>query len=208
MLAWLSAETLRLIFAATPPYDGSLTGFYALAADFAYKLPDSMSLKAGALIEPLSVAVHAVRRAIGMPASFGSAATLGNATVCVFGAGPVGLLVASVCKAFSCSKIVMVDLSQDRIDFGKKYVGATAVLPAPPKDDEKGTIQASQKLADQIIKEGQLDDNDESQGADLVFECTGAPPCIQAGAIACKSGGTYVQVGMGATEVVCESASD
>jgi D-xylulose reductase len=50
-------------FAATPPYDGTLTGFYTMAEDFCYKLPQHVSLQEGALIEPLAVAVHIVRQA-------------------------------------------------------------------------------------------------------------------------------------------------
>lgn len=49
-------------FAATPPYDGTLTGFWSAPADFCYKLPQHVSLQEGALIEPLAVAVHITRR--------------------------------------------------------------------------------------------------------------------------------------------------
>ena len=49
-----------VVFAATPPVHGTLQSFYTTPADLAYKLPDSISLQEGALMEPLSVAVHAV----------------------------------------------------------------------------------------------------------------------------------------------------
>lgn len=39
-----------MIFAATPPYDGTLTGFYRLPADLCYKLPESVSMEQGALV--------------------------------------------------------------------------------------------------------------------------------------------------------------
>ena len=50
-------------FCATPPYHGTLCRFYIHAADFCYKLPDHVSFEEGALLEPLSVGVHACRRA-------------------------------------------------------------------------------------------------------------------------------------------------
>ena len=37
-------------FAATPPYDGTLTKYYALPADLAYELPEHLSLEEGALV--------------------------------------------------------------------------------------------------------------------------------------------------------------
>ena len=70
-----------MAFASTPPYDGTLCKYYSLPADFCYKLPQNVSLEAGALVEPTAVAVHVVRQ---------GSVTAGN-TVIVFGAGPVGL---------------------------------------------------------------------------------------------------------------------
>ena len=46
----------HMIFAATPPWDGTLARYYVNASDFCYKIPDSMTLEEGAMVEPLSVA--------------------------------------------------------------------------------------------------------------------------------------------------------
>ena len=68
-------------FCATPPIDGSLSRFYVHAADFCYKLPDHVTLEEGALLEPLSVGVHACKRGgVGVGAS-----------VLICGAGPIGM---------------------------------------------------------------------------------------------------------------------
>jgi D-xylulose reductase len=80
-------------FAATPPYDGTLTGFWASPEDFCYKLPDHVTLQEGALVEPLAVAVHIVKQAEIKPGQ----------TVVVMGAGPVGLLCCAVAKAYGAS---------------------------------------------------------------------------------------------------------
>src|SRR6201999_4531962 len=51
-----------MAFAATPPYDGTLARYYKLPEDFCYKLPESMTLQEGALMEPTAVAVHVCKQ--------------------------------------------------------------------------------------------------------------------------------------------------
>ncbi|XP_043951332.1 sorbitol dehydrogenase isoform X2 [Drosophila biarmipes] len=71
-----------MVFCATPPYDGNLTRYYKHPADFCFKLPDHVTMEEGALLEPLSVGVHACKRA---------EVTLGS-KVLILGAGPIGLV--------------------------------------------------------------------------------------------------------------------
>ncbi|OCT89498.1 hypothetical protein XELAEV_18018119mg [Xenopus laevis] len=52
-----------IFFCATPPDDGNLCRYYTHNANFCYKLPDNVTFEEGALIEPLSVGIHACRRA-------------------------------------------------------------------------------------------------------------------------------------------------
>lgn len=82
-------------FCATPPYHGNLTRYYAHAADFCYKLPDHVTMEEGALLEPLSVGVHACRRAN---------VCLGS-EVLILGAGPIGLVTAIAAKV--CDSYVL-----------------------------------------------------------------------------------------------------
>ncbi|PYH88134.1 GroES-like protein, partial [Aspergillus ellipticus CBS 707.79] len=71
----------RMRFAADPPHThGTLTRYYKLPEDFCYRLPDGVGLREGVLMEPLGVAVHAVRLAGVRP----------GMRVVVFGAGAVG----------------------------------------------------------------------------------------------------------------------
>lgn len=51
-----------MVFAATPPHDGTLQSTYTLPYHLCYRLPELMTLEDGAMIEPLAVAVHAVTR--------------------------------------------------------------------------------------------------------------------------------------------------
>jgi D-xylulose reductase len=165
-------------FAATPPYDGSLAKFYVLPADFCQKLPDHVSLEEGALVEPLAVGVHVCRQAnIAL-----------NDSVVVFGAGPVGLLCAAVARAFGASKVVVVDINQARLDFAKSYA-ATGVFNATYDKDPKVN-------AKRIVEEFELGD-----GADKALEASGAEMSIRTGIYVLRSGGTFVQAGMGQGEM-------
>ena len=90
-----SAPTSR--FFATPPIDGAFCEYVALAADFAYPVPDSLSDDAAGLIEPLSVGVWANRKA----------GTVAGSRLLVSGAGPVGLLVTQVARALGAGEVVV-----------------------------------------------------------------------------------------------------
>lgn len=168
---------IRMAFAATPPIDGTLAKYYRLPEDFCYKLPDSMTLQEGALIEPLSVAVHIAKQGNIRP---------GNSVV-VFGAGPVGLLCGAVARAFGASKIVLVDIQKPRLDFAKKYTATGIYLPQRVSAQENA----------QRIKE----ENDLGPGADVVLDASGAEPSVHTGIHVLRTGGTYVQGGMGKNEM-------
>lgn len=84
-------------FAADPPVlHGTLTKYFMLPADFCYKVPESISLTEAVLMEPLAVAIHAVRQADVRPGK----------SVIVFGAGTVGLLCAAVAREFGAAVVV------------------------------------------------------------------------------------------------------
>jgi L-iditol 2-dehydrogenase len=106
-------------FFATPPVDGTFARFVAHDEDFCYPLPDNMSDDAGALVEPLSVAVWAARKAhLGI-----------GDRVLVTGAGPIGLLVTAVARAAGASEVVVTDTQVARLALATK-MGATAVVEA------------------------------------------------------------------------------
>ncbi|EPS30874.1 putative D-xylulose reductase A [Penicillium oxalicum] len=164
-------------FAATPPFDGTLAKYYVLPEDFCYKLPESMSLQEGALMEPLSVAVHIVRQARVSPGQ----------SVVVFGAGPVGLLCCAVAKAFGATKVVVVDIQQSRLDFAKEYVTPLTFVP--------GKVAATEN-AERMRQEHGL-----GVGADVAIDASGAEPSVHTGIHVLRNGGTYVQGGMGRSEI-------
>lgn len=95
-----------IVFCATPPYDGNLARYYTHAADFCYKLPDHMSMEEGALLEPLSVAVHACRRA---------GVAIGK-KVLICGAGPIGLVSLLTAKAMGASSVIITGIHFNEIE--------------------------------------------------------------------------------------------
>ena len=92
-------------FFATPPIDGAFTQYVVLDSARAHPVPDSLSDEAAALIEPLSVAVWAARKAAIEPGD----------RVLVTGAGPVGLLCADVARARGASWVGVSDTNDHRL---------------------------------------------------------------------------------------------
>jgi L-iditol 2-dehydrogenase len=104
-------------FLGTPPIDGAFTDYVPIHEDFAFPLPDSVSDEAGALIEPLAVAVWACRKA-------GVAA---GDRVLVTGAGPIGLLALQVARASGATEVGVTDLNPRRLELAARLGAAAAV---------------------------------------------------------------------------------
>jgi D-xylulose reductase len=164
-------------FAASPPVDGTLTGFYTSPEDFCYKLPEHVSLQEGALIEPLAVAVHIVKQAEIKPGQ----------SVVVMGAGPVGLLCLAMAKAYGASTLVAVDIQPSRLEFAASYAATHTFTPARISGEEN---------AANLLKSIGLPD-----GADAVIDASGAEPSIQTSIHTVRRGGVYVQGGMGKADI-------
>ncbi|CDS07608.1 hypothetical protein LRAMOSA01557 [Lichtheimia ramosa] len=169
-----------MAFAATPPIDGTLCNYYKHAADFCFKLPDHVSLEEGALIEPLSVGIHAARRAN---------ITAGDRVI-IFGAGPVGLLCAAAAKAAGAGHVTITDLVPSRLEFAKTYCTDSQVLLQRPNPGEPN-MDYARRMAAAILETEEL--------ADAVIDCTGAETCVQMSVLLSKNGGQVVLVGMGSS---------
>lgn len=170
-----------MIFAATPPWDGTLAKYYINASDFCFKVPDSMDLEQAAMVEPVSVAV-----AIGKTADIRA-----GQTIVVMGCGPIGLLCQAVAKQWAAKKVIGVDIVQARLDLAAAY-GADGTFMPPRAEQGSDPIVHAEKVAELMKQKFGLD-----EGADVVLECSGAEPCIQLGVFVAKRGGTFVQAGMG-----------
>jgi L-iditol 2-dehydrogenase len=164
-----------------PHFQGTLQEKINCPASWCHKLPENLSVESGALVEPLSVAIHATNRAQVVPGS----------TVLVLGAGAVGLFAAAMARICGATRIVIADIAQNRVDFAVKNGIATDSYVVPMKRassvDEK--LSNAREIADDLNKlAGQYD---------YTFECTGVESCVQTGIFATKPGGKLLFVGMG-----------
>lgn len=113
-------------FYATPPIDGAFAQYAVIQSDFAFAIPDSMSLEAAALCEPLSVGIWSNQKA----------GTRAGSRVLIAGAGPIGIIVMQVAFAFGASEVLISDIAQTRRDAAARF-GATRTLD-PSRDDTTG----------------------------------------------------------------------
>lgn len=132
-----------------------------------YHVDDRVRDTDAAVLEPLTVAVHAVRR---------TAIRLGD-TVVVIGAGPIGLLVAQCARAAGAGRIAVVEPSDERRKNAAE-LGADVV------------VEPGEGLAEQLGREFA------SQGVDVVFECAGRAETIDLAASLVGRGGKVSLVGV------------
>lgn len=102
---------------------GVASEYFAVDAGKVTPLPEEMSLEEGAMIEPLAVAVHAVRRA----------GDVRGKDICVLGAGPIGTLVAQAAKGLGAGRVMVTDVSGLRLEKAKEC-GADAVVNTRERD--------------------------------------------------------------------------
>lgn len=167
---------------AKPPVQGSLQDLYCHEAAFVHKLPDNISWSEGAMVEPLSVAIHALRRSGLRPGQ----------SVVILGAGAIGLLCASVAKLSGAKNIMMVDIDQARLDFAEKQslANVTFQIPLKGQDGESKADFAKRMAGEMLQRKG-------FELAEIVLECTGVEVCVNVGIHCAAPGAKVVLVGMG-----------
>ena len=95
---------------------GGLTTDFVAPERWVHRLPKRLPLPAGALIEPLAVAVHAV----------GLANLNIGGSVAIFGAGAIGLLILQVARAAGAGEVYITDIRESRLDAALKFGAAKA----------------------------------------------------------------------------------
>ncbi len=107
----------NIVFFGTPPIDGAFAQYVSIHEGFAHELPANMTWEEGALIEPVSVALWACRKAHFQ----------GGEQVLVTGAGPIGILNMKVAYALGVAEVTVSDVSPERLALASKH-GATRVV--------------------------------------------------------------------------------
>jgi L-iditol 2-dehydrogenase len=152
----------RMRFYATPPVDGALCDYVTIGAAFAHPVPDSMSDDAAALCEPLSVGIAAIRKA----------ELDGRSRVLIAGAGPIGIVMTQLAKAYGATQIIVSDPDPTRRDRARSFGATTVVDPAS----------------------GGIDD----LAVDAFIDASGAAAAVTSGIRAVRPAGRIVLVGSGA----------
>jgi 2-desacetyl-2-hydroxyethyl bacteriochlorophyllide A dehydrogenase len=148
--------------------DGGMVEYLSVP-DSALIAGEGLSLDALALVEPLSIGAHGVRRAAIQPGEY----------VLVMGAGPIGLGTMAF-ASIAGAKVIVLDVNEQRLDFCRKQMGVThtvlAISEAVTVDDLRH------------ITAGQM--------PTVVIDCTGNLGAIQHGLSYLAHGGRYVLIGL------------
>jgi L-iditol 2-dehydrogenase len=146
--------------------NGAFAEFVVVPARITYRLPENLSFPEAALLEAVSVALHAVSLPAVRPGS----------TALVVGAGTIGLLVQQALRVAGCSQVFVTDVDENRLALSRS-LGATSVLLSGPSLVEQ-VLQATHDI-----------------GCDIVVEAVGNTPAIQSAINCVRKGGDVVLVG-------------
>jgi 2-desacetyl-2-hydroxyethyl bacteriochlorophyllide A dehydrogenase len=137
------SANLKFLGIDTP---GAFQSSWTVPAFTLHRLPEAVDLRLGALVEPLAVACHDVRRA----------ELAAGETAVVIGQGPIGLLVALVARAAG-AEVVVSEVNGARLEFAEAL----------------GFEVIDSRTEDAVARVRELTGD---AGADVVFEVSGAPP--------------------------------
>jgi L-iditol 2-dehydrogenase len=146
---------------------GAFAEYVSVPARILYKLPDSLPFERAALIEAVSIAVHAVGRHVPKP----------DDAVVVVGSGMIGVLVIQVLKDKGCRNIIAVDVDDEKLALAVR-MGATRTINAKAVD----VPEAVRGLSN-------------GKGADVSFEVVGHTDTVLMAIRSLRKGGTVVLIG-------------
>ena len=146
---------------------GAFAEFVSVPARICYKLPDGLPFEHAAMIEAVSVAVHAANRT---PMKLGD-------TAVVVGSGMIGLLAVQAAKLAGAGTVIAVDLDAGRLATARE-LGADVTLKA----DEVDVPAEVRKLTG-------------GRGADAAVEVVGATATVRTAVESVRKGGAVTLVG-------------
>jgi L-iditol 2-dehydrogenase len=152
---------------------GAFAEFIAVPEYIVYKLPPSLSFADAAMLEAVSVALHAVKLS----------QIEGGETALVIGAGMIGLLVLQAARAAGCSQVLVADVDATRLAMAVT-LGATGTLDASDKDMIGEVLRITSGC-----------------GVDVVFEAVGRSETVAAAIDCVRKGGTVALIGNVAPQV-------
>lgn len=158
----------NLQFAGAEDTDGALRQYLTWQKHALFPLPETISPQEGAMLEPLGVAIHALRLGKVFP----------GMDVGVYGAGPIGLLTIQIAKLAGASRIFATDKLSKRLEYAQEC-GATNVMLADGSEID------------------QIRSATNHRGLDVTFEAAGDDgEAVQTAVQTAKNGATVVLIGI------------
>lgn len=152
---------------------GAFAEYVAVPRHILYRLPDAISFPEAAMLEAVSVALHAVRLSPMQDAK----------TALVIGAGMIGLLTMQAAKTAGCERVMIADVDASRLQLAER-VGADDTL-----------LASGDALVAEILR------RTGGQGVDVVFEAVGRNETVAAAIDCVRKGGAVTLIGNIAAEV-------
>ena len=146
---------------------GAFAEFVAVPQRILYRVPDNLSFEQAAMVEAVSVAVHAVKRT----------PQLKGASVVVVGTGMIGLLVVQALRVAGCKSIIAIDLDESRLALAAEF-GATQTFKA----GDSGLPEKIRALTG-------------GRGADAAFEVVGLTQTVKTAIDCVRKGGSVTLIG-------------
>jgi L-iditol 2-dehydrogenase len=153
--------------------DGAFAEYIVVPERIVYPIPDNLTFAEAAMLEPVSVALHAVA----------VSKLRGGETILVLGAGMIGLLTVQAVRAAGCSRIFVADIDPTRLELARS-MGATEIIP------HSGAAMLNECLR---LTGG--------TGVDIAFEAVGRDETVNAAIDATRKGGTVTLIGNVTPEV-------
>jgi L-iditol 2-dehydrogenase len=168
-------ENRRVLGVSCAEYrrDGAFARYVAIPHRILYRIPEGVGFDRAALVEPLSIAFHAVRLA--RPEV--------NDSAVVVGAGMIGLMILQVLKAAGCGQVISADVDASKLKRALEN-GADAALDPQAADFAEHVRERTG-----------------GRGADLVFEAVGVSAAVQTAVASVRKGGRLTLVGNVAPKV-------
>jgi L-iditol 2-dehydrogenase len=167
-LAGFHNNCLNCVFMGSPRRPGLFLECAVVPARNVEPFPAEISFVHAALIEPLAVMMH-VRELVDL--------SVGE-TVAILGAGPIGMLCASMARIAGASRIFIADKVRHRLELARK-MGADVTI-----------LTTSESVRETVL------DATRGRGVDVVFEAAGAAETINAGITITRPGGRFVLIGI------------
>jgi len=162
-------DNRQVLGVSTPDFrrHGAFAEYVTVPARISYKLPDNVPFEHAAMIEAISVAVHAVGL---LPLKLGD-------SVVVVGSGMIGLLVIQVLRLAGAGKIIAVDLEDNKLELAR-HLGADVGLNPSREDVPKSVLAMTG-----------------GTGADCAVDAVGATAPIKTCLAAVRKGGSVALIG-------------